>query len=123
MAKRRNSFDPDALAKAGQEIAKRHQVRENVPIVEEPLVVNVPIIEEVVKVEIEPPVKTIIKPSPKKKAVAKKVMPTTKNGNEKTQLCRIGLSYHRRLKFAAVMNDMTIRQYLENLIEEHIPEA
>ncbi|MFT6936834.1 MAG: hypothetical protein ACJA1N_001134 [Saprospiraceae bacterium] len=122
MAKRRNSFDPDALAKAGQEIAKRHQVRENVPIVEkQPIVeeqpiVKAPIVEKVVKVE--PPKNKITKASTKKKIVE-----TTKSGNEKTQLCRIGLSYHRRLKFAAVMNDMTIRQYLENLIEEHIPKT
>lgn len=116
MAKRRNSFDPDALAKAGQEIAKRHQVRENVPIVEEQPIVKAPIVEKVVKVE--PPKNKITKASTKKKIVE-----TTKSGNEKTQLCRIGLSYHRRLKFAAVMNDMTIRQYLENLIEEHIPKT
>lgn len=115
MAKRRNSFDPDALAKAGKEIAKRHQVRENVPPVEEEKPIEKPpVVDKKVK-------RTAAKPSIKKKVTTKKTVEQPKSGIEKTQLCRIGLSYHRRLKFAAVMNDMTIRQYLENLIEEHIP--
>lgn len=117
MAKRRNSFDPDALAKAGKEIAKRHQVRENIPVVEEEEIPieKTPVVAKKVK-------RITTKTSTKHKVIAKKVVEKTKSDTEKTQLCRIGLSYHRRLKFAAVMNDMTIRQYLENLIEEHIPE-
>ncbi len=87
MAKRK-SFDPDALAKAGQEIAKKHQSRENVTPPQE---------EE---------------PSP----------PKRKKESEKTQLCRVGISFHRRVKFEAVKNDMTIRQFLEKLIDENTPE-
>lgn len=41
---------------------------------------------------------------------------------EETQLCRIGITYHRRVKFAATKEDKTIRQYLEDLIEKHVPE-
>ena len=87
MAKNK-SFDPDALAKAGQDIAKKHQVREAVSP------------------------KAVAKPAPKKRG---------RQTDEKTQLCRVGISFHRRVKFAAVKKDMTIRQYLENLIEEHVP--
>ena len=125
MAKRRNSFDPDALAKAGQEIAKRHQVRENVTLEKEEeevpvakaVVIETPVMEE--------PIKEIpVKETPvKKKAVAKKAGAITKNTDDKTQLCRIGLAYHRRLKFGAVKSDMTIRQFLEDLIEKNVPEA
>ena len=89
MAKKK-TFDPDALAKAGQEIVKKHQVRENV----------------------EPT------PAPTPKPAAKKRGPKS---DEKTQLCRIGISYHRRVKFAATKNDMTIRQYLEELIGNNVP--
>lgn len=84
MAKNK-SFDPDALAKAGQDIAKKHQERES-----------------------------NASPTPPKKRGRK--------SDERTQLCRIGISFHRRVKFAAVKNDMTIRQYLENLIAENVPE-
>ncbi len=87
MAKNK-SFDPDALAKAGQDIAKKHQVRET----------TTP--------------KIVAKPAPKKRG---------RQTDEKTQLCRVGISFHRRVKFAAVKKDMTIRQYLEELIEEHVP--
>ena len=90
MAKKK-SFDPDALAKAGQEIVKKHQVRENVAP----------------------------QPEPTPKPVAKKRGPKS---DEKTQLCRIGISYHRRVKFAATKKDMTIRQYLEELIGKNVPE-
>ena len=90
MAKKK-TFDPDALAKAGQEIAKKHQVRENV---------------------IPEPSPEPAKPAPKKRGP---------KSDEKTQLCRIGISYHRRVKLAAIKKDMTIRQYLENLIGKHVP--
>lgn len=83
MAKK-NTFDPDALAKAGQEIVKKHQVRE----------------------------KTAPAPPQKKRRP---------KSEEKTQLCRVGLSFHRRVKLAAIKNDMTIRQYLETLIEKNVP--
>ena len=92
MAKKK-SFDPDALEKASKEIVNKHKLRENVPPVE----------------------------------VAKPVKPTTpskKRGpksEEKTQLCRIGLSFHRRLKMAAVQKDLTIRKYLEELIDNNVP--
>lgn len=115
MAKRRNSFDPDALAKAGQEIAKKHQIRENVPVKEE--VVEKPTEKPVEK---EKP-KTVRKRTTTKKTATAKT--TKSNKNEKTQLCRIGLSFHRRLKFEAVRNDMTIRQFLEELIDKNVPET
>lgn len=111
MAKRRNSFDPDALAKAGQEIAKKHQIRENVITEEKP--VEKPIEKEKPKVVRK-------KVTPKKTTKAKTIKSA---GNEKTQLCRIGLSFHRRVKFEAVRNDMTIRQFLEELIDKHVPET
>lgn len=93
MAKKK-SFDPDALAKAGQEIVKKHQVRENVT---------------------PPPSlkKQMPKPTPKKRGP---------KSDERTQLCRIGISFHRRVKLEATKNDMTIRQYLENLIGKNVPE-
>lgn len=97
MAKKK-TFDPDALAKAGQEIVKKHQVREN----------------------IEPTPPPAPAPKPKPKPAAKKRGPKSE---EKTQLCRIGLSYHRRVKFAATKNDMTIRQYLEELIGKNVPDV
>jgi len=81
------SFDPDALAKAGQEIAKKHQVREKP----------------------ETPA-----PPPKKRGP---------KSDERTQLCRIGISFHRRVKLEAVKKDMTIRQFLEELIAENVPEV
>lgn len=87
MAKKK-TFDPDALTKAGQDIVKKHQERENV--------------------------------SPSSISKPKKRGPRS---DEKTQLCRIGISYHRRVKFAAIKNDMTIRQYLEELIEENVPKS
>jgi hypothetical protein len=90
MAKKK-SFDPDALAKAGQEIVKKHQVRENVT----------------------PQPAPTPKPAPKKRGP---------KSDEKTQLCRIGISYHRRVKFAATRKDMTIRQYLEELIGKNVPD-
>lgn len=90
MAKKK-SFDPDALAKAGQEIVKKHQVRENVAP----------------------------QSAPAPKPVAKKRGPKS---DEKTQLCRIGISYHRRVKLAATKKDMTIRQYLEELIGKNVAE-
>lgn len=95
MAKNK-SFDPDALAKAGQDIAKKHQVREAVTP----------------KTVATTPVAAPAAPAPKKRG---------RQTDEKTQLCRVGISFHRRVKFAAVRKDMTIRQYLEELIEEHVP--
>ena len=94
MAKKKNTFDPDALEKASREIVKKHQLRENpLPPKEAPVV--------------PPPEKTQKKRGPK--------------SDQKTQLCRIGISFHRRVKRAAVDKDMTIRQYLEDLIEANVP--
>jgi len=56
--------------------------------------------------------------------VVKATTSTKKRGpksDEKTQLCRIGLSFHRRLKMAAVQKDLTIRKYLEELIDANVP--
>ena len=85
MAKKK-SFDPDALARAGEEIVKKHQVREKV--------------------------------EPKSRPVGKKRGPVSE---EKTQLCRVGISYHKRLKLAALMDGISMRQYLEKLIEANTP--
>ena len=91
MAKKK-TFDPDALAKAGQDIVKKHQLRENVAPVE-------------AKIESPEPVKR------------------SKKETEKTQLCRVGISYHRRVKMAAIKKDVTIRQYLEQLIAYNTEEV
>lgn len=84
MAKKK-SFDPDALARAGEEIVKKHQVRENVT------------------------------PTPRS---TKKRGPVSE---EQTQLCRVGISYHKRLKLAALMDGVSMRKYLEKLIDENTP--
>ena len=90
MAKKKSTFDPDALAKAGEEIVKKHQVRENV------------------------------EPKPKTRSEGNKRGPKSE---EKTQLCRVGISYHKRLKLAALMNGQSMRQYLEQLIDENTPKS
>ncbi len=92
MAKKK-TFDPDALAKAGQDIVKKHQLRENVETVNEP-------------------------PADQPIAVRR-----NKKETEKTQLCRVGISFHRRVKMAAIKKDMTIRQYLEELIAQNTDEV
>lgn len=83
MAKKR-SFDPDALEKAGQDVAKKHQVRENVS-----------------------PTPT---PKPQKEVM-------------KTKMIRISQPYHKRIKLAALQQDMSIQALVEKLIDDNFPEG
>lgn len=92
MAKKK-TFDPDALERAGQDIVKKHQLREN------------------------------IKPAETIEKEVSEVVRKSKKETEKTQLCRVGISFHRRVKMAAIRQDMTIRQFLEKLIADNTPEV
>ena len=125
MAKRK-SFDPDALAKlqqVGKEIANKHKDREQEFLAKtEPKKESTPkpeVIKETVKKTGQPKVTTQKKTTKRRSTKATKKSTNKEDG--KTLLCRIGAEYHKRLKMEAVKQDTTIRNLLENLIQENIP--
>lgn len=128
MAKRKNSFDPDALTKAGQEIANKHKDREQGFLTKvEPPKNNIeasPIIEKEEKTTSKKTTSTNQKTRAKRStAKAKAVVKENTVDDNKTLLCRIGASYHKRLKLEAVKQDTSIRNLLETLIQENLPIA
>lgn len=128
MAKRKSSFDPDALTKAGQEIANKHKDREQEFLTNSQPQKNdieaPPIVEKEEKTPSKIVTTTNQKTRTKRRTVKAKTVEKSNNVDDnKTLLCRIGASYHKRLKLEAVKQDTSIRNLLETLIQENLPIA